>query len=132
MLTHIFIAELAKMIRFHVDNRILRGLLIKILSRPRKSRNDCRDWRGVSVLLEAKTVNLSPKRAQFLQVAPCLLCPHGQERMIWAIWRLGEECSVCKDRPSLDSQLVTAFLDCFVPQKPRVKFRREMCLEVFV
>ena len=77
-------------------------------------------------------LNLSSKRAKFLQVAPCLLCPHGQERMSWAIWRLGEKCSVCKDQPSLNSQLVTAFLDCFVPQKPRFKFRREMCLEVFV
>lgn len=35
MLTHIFIADLANMIRFHVDNRILRSLLIKILSCPR-------------------------------------------------------------------------------------------------
>ena len=61
MLTHIFIAELAKMIRFHVDNRILRGLLIKILSCPRKSGNDYRDWRGVSVLLEAEIANLSPR-----------------------------------------------------------------------
>lgn len=78
MLTHIFIAELAKMIHFHMDNRILRGLVIKILSCSRELRNDCKDWRGVNVLLEAEMLNLSPKRAQFLQVAPCLLCPMGK------------------------------------------------------